>query len=412
MKTRDILFWLLLSAGCLTCTTENPVIMPSPPPPLTGSKVTDAMMVNMEGVYTVTKGKERFGEEISMKWNGKKLSIFSQNNYSITACAYQDSVILFQGYWRVPTSDETGLISLSVLKEEGGREILKGKPAHVVLRGHYGNGNGAVNMETVFEFKRIFSTKVTGSNFFIVAHRGGGRTSDRLPISENSIAMLGYTANFGSNGVEIDVRLTSDKVPVLYHDSDINIRLTTKGPLNGPIGNFTYGQLLAWVRLIRGEKIPTLDEALTYVVDSTRLNFVWLDMKDEDPNLVSYVIPIQSAAIGRAQAKGRTLKILMGVPSDGVFGALKATPNYQSIPSLCELSPEGARELSSLAWAPRWTLGTQNDMVASVQGEGRIVLTWTIDSPNYIREFIRNGRFNGLLSNYPSQVCYEFYKQE
>ncbi len=102
----------------------------------------------------------------------------------------------------------------------------------------------------------------------------------------------------------------------------------------------------------------------------------------------------------------------MGVPTQGVFDALKATPNYQSIPSLSELSPEGARELSSHAWGPRWTLGTQNDLVASVQGEGRLVLTWTIDAPGYIRQYIQTGRFNGLLSNYPSYVAYEFYRQE
>lgn len=390
----------------------NPVIMPPPPPPLTGSKVTDAMMISMEGIYTVSSGKERFGEEVSLKWNGKKLSIFSQTNYAILSCVYQGSDINMQGYWRVPTSDETGLITLAIAGSEGGSEIISGNKASVIMRGGYGNGNGPASLTAVFQYKRDFSAKVLAANYLIVGHRGGGRTSDRLPISENTPAMIGYTANFGSNGIEIDVRLTSDKVPVLYHDSDINIRLTTKSPLNGPIGNFTYGQLLAWVRLIRGEKIPTLEEALTYTVDSTRLKFVWLDMKDEDPDLVKYVVPIQQAAIARAQSKGRNLKILMGVPTQGVFDALKATPSYQSIPSLCELSPEGARELSSQAWGPRWTLGTQNDLVASVQGEGRLVLTWTIDSPNYIKQYIQQGRFNGLLSNYPSYVAYEFYRQE
>ncbi|MFM8913008.1 MAG: glycerophosphodiester phosphodiesterase, partial [Flammeovirgaceae bacterium] len=195
-----------------------------------------------------------------------------------------------------------------------------------------------------------------------------------------------------------------------YHDEDINIRLTTKGPINGPIGNFTFNQLTTFVKLIRGERIPKLDEALNFVLDSTQLEFVWLDIK-EGKSVLDAVIPIQEDVLRRARQKGRKLEVLIGVPNDIVLNDLKAIPNFTAIPTLCEISPEEARNLNSSAWAPRWTLGTQNELVAQVQSEGREVLCWTIDVPAFISQFIQQGRFNGLLSNYPSTVAYYHYTQ-
>ncbi len=74
--------------------------------------------------------------------------------------------------------------------------------------------------------------------------------------------MIKKTPEFGSTGIEIDVRLTKDGVPVLYHDNTLNLRETQKSGLTGPIENYTYDQLSTFVRLVHGEKIPTLREAL------------------------------------------------------------------------------------------------------------------------------------------------------
>ncbi|MGD2139925.1 MAG: glycerophosphodiester phosphodiesterase family protein, partial [Burkholderiales bacterium] len=47
----------------------------------------------------------------------------------------------------------------------------------------------------------------------VIAHRGGG-----LLAPENTLAALRYAANLGFQGVEFDVKLTADEVPVLLHD--------------------------------------------------------------------------------------------------------------------------------------------------------------------------------------------------
>ena len=254
---------------------------------------------------------------------------------------------------------------------------------------------------------------MVADTFYIVGHRGGGRTSDRLPVSENSIPMVAFTGNLGSSGIEIDIRMTKDKVPVLYHDEDINIRLTVKGPINGEIKDFTYAQLFTFVRLIRGERIPKLEEALKYVVDSTDLKFVWLDMKEDNREFVETVVSIQKASLTRAQAiPGRQLEILMGVPTENLSNVIKTFPDFELIPTLSELTTDNARDLGSRAWAPRWTQGTQNDLVDQIHAEGRIALCWTIDVAAFIQQYLQEGHFDGLLSNYPSLVAYYYYMRE
>jgi hypothetical protein len=44
-----------------------------------------------------------------------------------------------------------------------------------------------------------------------------------------------------------------------------------------------------------------------------------------------------------------------------------------------------------------------------MQAEGRRVFVWTLDVPAYVQEYIANGRFDGILSNYPSIVAYYHY---
>jgi hypothetical protein len=38
------------------------------------------------------------------------------------------------------------------------------------------------------------------------------------------------------------------------------------------------------------------------------------------------------------------------------------------------------------------------------------VVTWTLDSPDYMTDFIRNGHFDGILTNYPSMLAGLYYQ--
>lgn len=410
------LFLAVLLLGAAACNKYEDVPVPGFGPNSIlndATPLTDMTKLAMEGIYSVPDASGRFGEKVVLKWSRDKLSVFCGNAcYMVLSAGSLDSVIILQGYWRYAYNDETGLVTLKISKDEGGRELMRGHvPENLIIRGGYGNQTGMIDEVVTMNFTRPIAPAVLNSGFNIIAHRSGGRTSDRLPVSENSIEMIAYTHCFGSTGIEIDVQMTSDGVPVLYHDADLNIRLIQKGAISGPISNYTWAQLDAFVKLIHGEKIPKLEDALRYVVDSTDLRFVWLDMKTEGQSATT-IIPIQQAMMQRAAAQGRDLLICVGIPTTDVLADVLNYPGYQDIPTLCELSTDDVRTVNARVWAPRWTLGLQNESVDAMHSEGRKAYCWTIDQVDWIKEYVNNGHFDGLLTNFPFIVAYYHYIKE
>ncbi|MCK9203807.1 MAG: hypothetical protein M0P58_05135 [Bacteroidales bacterium] len=415
MKSK-IAFGLLILVALNGCNKDINVPVPSTGPNNLMEEtypLSTASRALMDGVYSVSTGNDFLGDQVVVKSNRTHLLITTGSGiYFIIQTGYLDSVVFLQGYWRDGYSDETGLAAMYVSRSEGGSDIVTGVPTRqIIIRGGYGTNNETTDKGIVLQYLRPFSDKAQPGNFYILAHRSGGRTSDHLPVSENSLEMIRYTEKLGSTGIEIDVRLTSDGIPFIYHDSDINTRLTQKGPLAGPIENYSWLQLSTFVRLIHGEKIPTLEDALTLVVDSTLLRFVYLDMK-ANRDAMAQVIPIQQRILERARQKGRDLIVVVGIPTDEVLNDLMNYPDYQNIPSLCELSVDDVRLVNSRVWGPRWTLGTQNDLVDQMHSENRLAVAWTIDPVQWIRDFINEGHFDGLLSNYPYVVAYYYYIRE
>jgi glycerophosphoryl diester phosphodiesterase len=409
-----ILYLTGLLLFLFSCNKDSTVPVPSEGPNsvITATNPLPASKLLMEGVYQNTSGSTMFGDYIVVKWNPDGV-LFTCNNgmHFIMQAGHLDSVVFVQGYWRDGYSDATGLCNMMISKTEGGTSIVTGNGAQqIIMRGAYGKDNGLPDQPFTLTFLRPFSEKVKNSNFYILGHRAGGRNSDRLPVSENSIAMVRFTQQLGTTGVEVDPRISSDGVAFIYHDADINIRLTQKGPLAGDVSAYTWFQLSSFVRLIHGEKIPSVEEFLTYVVDSTELRFVYLDMKSAAA--VPVVIPLQLRALQRAKDKGRDIMIVMGIPNTDVLNAVLAYPDYKNVPTLCELTVDDAREVNSKVWAPRWTLGTQNDLVQQMHNEGRIAVCWTIDTPSWINDFLNNGIFDGVLTNFPYVVAYYHYIQE
>ena len=397
-----------------SCSNEVDVITPVVDPSNFLAQ-TDSLQINMkpimEGVYEVTKGSELLGDQVVVKWNRDRLSIFAGKNggYLVLESGYLDSVIFFMGYWRYATNTETGAATFYIPANEGGSEILSGDTSFSTIKfiGEYGVGNELAANPLTLKYKRPFSQEVKQSDFDILAHRGGGRNSDYLGVSENSIEMINIAERFGTTGVEIDARLSKDGVPFIYHDGDINLRLTQKSLIWGNIEDFTWAQLRTFVTLRNGEKIPSLREALEFVLENTHIKVVWLDTKDVD--VVPASIELLTEINERAVNMGRNLKIYLGIPADDVYDKFLEQPNYQDVPSLVELSIDQVREANALIWAPRWTQGTQTSTVQQMQAEGRKVFTWTLDDENYIEEFINEGQFDGILTNYPTIVSYYHY---
>ncbi len=423
-KLLTILFFACLF---LSCRKTYEVVMPD-----TGkwdlfntpsaARLNYATRTAMEGVYTLLKGNGIFGDNAALKWNftinGTDTSFHVSGffgvdiSYFICEGKQLNGSILLNGYWRKMVSTETGVIRLTIDSADGANLLLH--PGPIVTA-------GSINIKGVFgygSFEPVDSINLTYARplnnnpgpFQIMAHRSGGRTSDLLSVSENSVAMILKTPEFGSTGIEIDIQFTKDGVPILYHDVTVNLRETQKSGLVGPIKNYTYEQLSTFVRLIHGEKIPTLKEALDAVVNRTDLHFVWLDTKYAGS--IAPVAAIQKEFLQKAAARGRQLEIVIGMPGQEQLDNFLALPDYTNTPSLCELTLDDFKKTNAKIWAPRFTEGTQNDNVAIVHAAGKRAFVWTVDVPGFINRFITDGHFDGILSNFPSCVAYNYYTHE
>ena len=114
----------------------------------------------------------------------------------------------------------------------------------------------------------------------IIAHRGA---SAEAP--ENTLAAFARALAVGADGLELDVRVTRDGVPVVFHDPSL-ARLTGR---RRSLARLTLAGLRA-VR-IRGEPIPTLAEVLRLV---RRRAVVQLEIKPGVP--VAPVVRVVRAA--------------------------------------------------------------------------------------------------------------------
>ena len=413
---------ILVALAALSCSEDAEVVAPTQ----TGewflsetNPLRPSMRPAIEGVYRVIEGQNVFGDLVALKWSyvangpdttfllsgffGRDIAFFAVEGGTL------DSVFFFSGTWRKMVNTETGLVRFIISKSQGGEQLFRSVPVigkdSITIVGGWGSGNDNPSNSLVLRYERPL---YQATPLEIVAHRAGGRTSDLPPVSENSVAMVLYTGRLGSTGIEIDIHITKDGVPILYHDSNLNLRLTQKSGLVGPVEEYTYGQLQALVRLIRGERIPTLQEILDAALYQTALRFVWLDMKAVQSSM-PLIREIQKEYEAKALAANRKFEVLIGLPTQDKVDEFLTLPDYQQTPALCELDVEKVRQTNARVWGPRWTEGTQNELVAQMQAEGRRVYVWTLDVPEYVQEYIANGRFDGILSNFPSIVAYYHY---
>lgn len=370
--------------------------------------IQDSSKILIEGVYRITEGINEFGNFAVVKSTRDYFSIFCEgnNSYFILKSGEKDSTYLFEGYWRFSLNATSGYAALKMNKEEGGREIYKriipgGKR---IIRGFFGISSGDLTSQVTMEYSAPLKKD---SSIYIIAHRGGGRNSDRLPASENSLEILQMAEYFGANSVEIDIQLTKDNVPILFHDEQFTQRLVVGNYLIGKVSNFPFKQIRTFGRLIHNEKIPTLQEALDVIVRKTGIKLVWLDVKY--PGAVPVVAEIQRNYTEIARALGRNIIFLMGIPSEDVFNEYQKLGQKENNPALCELDLSFVRKSNAKVWAPRWTDGVSTGQINSAHSEKREIFIWTLDIPEMIKDFYNTGYYEGILTNYPGILAFHYY---
>jgi glycerophosphoryl diester phosphodiesterase len=214
----------------------------------------------------------------------------------------------------------------------------------------------------------------------VIAHRGASSVE-----LENSLAAFRAAAGQGADGVELDVHATNDGEIVVYHDPSI---------MGLPIAQARMRDL-AQLRLLNGEPLPTLAQALDVLgklrvfVEVKVLDPRWDDRLlatlDNGPNPGGYAVHSFAFHVVRRLGQKRP-SLPRGVLSEVATKNPKQTLDDASAQTL---------------WQERATL--DEALVKTVHGLGAGIIAWTVDNPGDMERLVSWG-VEGLCTNHPERA--------
>jgi len=239
-----------------------------------------------------------------------------------------------------------------------------------------------------------------------IAHRGA---SARAP--ENTLAAFKEAIRLGADSIELDVHLSADAVPMVIHDDSVD--RTTNG--RGLVSALTCRSLRrldagSWFSSrFRGERIPTLEEALECARGRCGMN---IEIKQPgsgrgrrtrgagvpDPGAVPRAVARALARTGFREAlivssfSAPALRQARAVMSDVHIGLL-ASRSLRGLRSL-------HRRIRLYAVHPHVRLAAAH-RVRLAHRLGLLVLFWTVDDVRLMRRLLALGG-DGLMTDDPA----------
>ncbi len=366
------------------------------------------------GVYEVLEHPNfaDFGDSvgIALAANGELIMTTISSTYYVNVYGgVRVDTGVFVGTWRDVRGSQTGSVRIHIAPEEGGEYLAQngGPRTTITMRCEMTPGRSDRSEMLVMSKKANAKEVKDRDSVYVIAHRGGGRNSERLGFSENSIPMMLEAYKLGATGIEIDVMSTKDGVPIIFHDPTFTPRTVQGNYILGDVKNYTYQQIQDHVRLVNGERIPTLAEALIAVTRQGVLDLVWLDIKDA--SVVRRIVTVAQTIADTVKPRRKRIRLLVGVPTAEIRDSVLAIP-YDERPDveiLCELSVQDVANLRATVWAPRFTEGLQESTVQQLRSQGVDVFVWTVDDPIFMDNFLtplyqNYPAYNGILTNYPT----------
>jgi glycerophosphoryl diester phosphodiesterase len=249
----------------------------------------------------------------------------------------------------------------------------------------------------------------------IIAHRGA---SAEAP--ENTLAAFDLAVADGSEGIEFDVQLAKDGVPVVFHDINLQ-RMARKTERVSDLTSIELQTLDigAWFNLLHpqkanprfiGETVPTLNQLFDFLRDYTGRIYVELKYgeSDETVNLVEAVAKAihQTSLLPNIILKSFELKAV--AETRNLFPEIRTAalfaPKFASILRrnwqirlIEQAKAVGADELSL-----HYSLATPKMLEAAGQ-ENMPVTIWTVDNPLWLKRFSKMG-LRAIISNNPARL--------
>ncbi len=233
-----------------------------------------------------------------------------------------------------------------------------------------------------------------------LGHRGASAYAP-----ENTLAAFDLAFEMGADGIELDVTLSKDRVPVVIHDDKVD--RTTDG--HGLIQQMTLDEIKAldaggWFDIkYRGERIPTLEESLVLSGNRGIVNIELKGMAAWDDGLEAAVASI----VGKTRTMDRVLfssfnpfslrrmaQILPNVPRGLLYA--DDLPLYLRRAWLRPLARPTAMH-------PKHTMVTPA-FASWAKSKGYAVNTWTVNEPEEMERLVSLG-IHAIITNKPDVLA-------
>jgi len=238
----------------------------------------------------------------------------------------------------------------------------------------------------------------------IIAHRGDSR---RAP--ENTLAAFRAAIECGADGVEFDVQLSSDGLPVVIHDYD----LRRTGGVNKKVAETPSKELTAtdvgsWFdSKFAGETVPTLEQVLTLYEQTNGPIFVELKCESGDfKPLVAAVArqlkhyPALNRVIVKSFRLGAIAEMKFRLPE--VKTSALFEPSIMTILRRRKYILAMAREFGADGISLHTSLASAK-LVAEATASNIPVTIWTADNARWI-ERCRERSIENLITNDPRKL--------
>ncbi|MFC4766139.1 glycerophosphodiester phosphodiesterase [Effusibacillus consociatus] len=232
-------------------------------------------------------------------------------------------------------------------------------------------------------------------NPLIYGHRGASAYAP-----ENTISAFRLAQEMGCHGLEFDVQLTKDGIPVVIHDEKMD-RTTDK---RGQVSTYTWNGIQSadagsWKgKRWKGEKIPSLEEVLAEF-NGMYLNIELKNSEVPYPGLEEKVVSLIDSYCDSKKV------IVSSFNHESVRRIKKLAPHIRT-GTLYDREPanlfEYLQSLGGDAVHPSYRLVTK-EKVEQFHKLGFQINTWTVNRAFSMKRILQMG-VDGIITNYPDRL--------
>lgn len=235
----------------------------------------------------------------------------------------------------------------------------------------------------------------------IIGHRGASAVAP-----ENTMAAFQEAIAVGADGIEFDVRLASDGVPVVIHDST----LRRTGGVNKRVAELSGNELSkvdvgSWFKAgsFAGETVPSL--AQLFELFQTNNRSLYLEMKCDSPTEHRPLAEACCRMIREYSLKERVVVECFQLPALEVVKEIDPDIKTAALFDRMFLNQSvitRATEIGAMAVALHHRLARKN-LVEKAKQAGLHVAVWTVDDPIWL-DRARSIGIDALITNDPGRM--------